>query len=81
MIGKNELKVAVFNYVQTPWKEEKTWVFVYDLKDSINCNIEYDIESQTAKTVLSEFCIISRKCENYKDLKTFINAIEFIENK
>lgn len=81
MIDKDDLKFIGFDYQQTPWREAKQWIHLdFGRYDSSNYLISYDVETKYATSVLGEFSIISRKCENVEDLKKFIDAIYFIKN-
>ena len=81
MIVENDLKGLGFEYVQTPWKKEMTWIHTKNGHDSTDYIIDYDIKTQKAKALFGEFSQISRECTNHKDVVKFIDAIYFLNEK
>lgn len=40
--------------------------------------VSYDIENKICKSVISEFCVITKKCETIEEINEFSRSINFL---
>ena len=84
MITIQNLEALGFKNVKSPFTTKLEWVAGEEDVDVCGTIwnkrpiIHYDIDTQIAKTVRGEFCIVSRKCDTVQELKKFAESIKFL---